>query len=99
MADIAKDLRRFAVEVATELSDETAAIAVAVLTDAADEIERLRGLLNDPYYADRALEPLRQNHDGTTPVLLDDWRDAIAALYWGTIVALLAAATPKEDDR
>ena len=46
MADIAKDLRRFAVEVATELSDETAAITVAVLTDAADEIERLQGLID-----------------------------------------------------
>jgi signal transduction histidine kinase len=62
-----------------------------LLEDAADEIERLRGLINDLYYADRALEPLRQNPDGTTPVLLDDWWDAIAAL--------LAAATPQEADR
>lgn len=106
MDDIAKDLRRFAVEVATELSDETAAITVAVLTVAADEIERLRAARDAceaQYQQQVALTLQHMERADRLQSLIDEFSNAHASMNGLRIVAvadaLLAAATPKENDR
>ena len=85
MVDIAKDLRRFAVEVATELSDETAVITVAVLTVAADEIEALLRVVGE---RGEQIERLRHQ--------VEEWRAdrAAAVIEVDRLQALIDAAAP-----